>query len=61
MRDTWHLVPFSSEILEVAINDIQSIYFNVKFTSNRSFKIDTNFAEKFCAAGLTFTGNYLRR
>lgn len=58
---SWHFVPFRSETMEVDATDLQGIHFIVKPMGDRAFRIETGFAERMCAAGLSFAGTYRRR
>jgi hypothetical protein len=55
---SWHLVPFTSDTMGVGAKDLQGVQFSVKPMGERAFRIDTDFDEKFCAAGLSFAGTY---
>ena len=58
---SWHLVPFTSDTMEVDAKDLHGVHFNVKPMGKRAFRIDTDFGEKFCGSGLSFAGTYRRR
>ena len=55
---SWHLVPFVSDSMEISAADVRGIRFSLRATGRRAFRIDTDFGEKNCAAGLSFVGIY---
>ena len=44
--------------MEVDTKDLRSVQFRLKPIGARAFRIETDFGEKLCAAGLSFTGTY---
>lgn len=57
-RHSWHLVPFTSDTMEVGAKELKGVQFTVKPMGERAFRIETDFGEKLCAAGLSFAGTY---
>lgn len=60
-RRSWHLVPFRSDTMEVDATDLQGVHFSLKSMGDLAFRIETDFGERMCAAGLSFAGTYRRR
>jgi len=56
----WLLIPFKSDTMEVEEADIRGIEFSLNMQSDRTFSIVTDFGERYCGAGLTFSGEYRR-
>jgi hypothetical protein len=56
----WRLVPFTSDQMDIHAQDVDSIHFNFEPLSNRAFRLETDFGEKNCPAGLSFSGIYRR-
>lgn len=57
----WHLVPFVSDTMDVRESDIQGVAFELKAQSPNSFELQTDYAERNCAAGMTFTSTYRQK
>jgi hypothetical protein len=57
---TWQLVPFKSDTMEVDDRDVRSLRFSLSIQADKTFSIVTNFSERNCGAGLTFSGQYRR-
>jgi hypothetical protein len=59
-RGSWHLIPFTSDTVAVHAKDVRDIRFSLELMDDRAFRIETDFGEKVCAAGLSFGGTYWR-
>ena len=55
---SWRLVPFKSETIEIGGDDIRGVRFRLRPIGKRAFRIDTDYGDKNCAAGLSFNGIY---
>lgn len=58
---TWRLVPFKSDSIEIGAEDIRGVHFRLRPVGKRAFRIDTDYGDKNCAAGLSFNGTYRLR
>lgn len=58
---SWHLIPFASDTMELAAQDLHDVRFKLKWIGARAFQIETDYGPKLCAAGLTFAGTYRRQ
>ena len=58
---SWHLVPFASDAMVISAADIRGVHFRLWPIGKRAFRIDTDYGNKNCAAGLSFNGTYRRR
>jgi hypothetical protein len=57
-RGAWHLIPFSSDAMAIEGIDLRNVHFTLRSMTGRTFRIETDFGEKYCGAGLSFTGIY---
>lgn len=57
---SWHLIPFKSDTMEIDAADVHGVHFSLRPMGNRAFRLETDFGEKNCAAGLSFSGTYRR-
>ena len=58
---SWRLVPFASDTMEISAADIRGVHFRLLPVGKSAFRIDTDYGDKNCAAGLSFSGAYRRR
>lgn len=60
-RRSWHLIPFKSDTMSIDAANLEAVHFSLKPMGNRAFRIRTDFGDKLCAVGLSFSGIYRRR
>ena len=58
---SWRVVPFKGDTIEIGAEDIRGVHFPLRPIGKRAFRIDTDYGDKNCAAGLSFNGTYRLR
>lgn len=56
----WQLMPFKSDTMEIDEADIRRLQFSLSAQTDRTFSVVTDFGERHCGSGLTFSGQYRR-
>ena len=57
----WRILPFQSDTMQVTQQDVSQVQFALSPRADGTFSIRTDFGEKNCAVGLSFSGQYRHR